>query len=116
VTLTAVAAEEGGLEGPGLEVSAAAAETGSSRERVEACMRGGAPIGEAFAIHFNAHYLLDAVTAAASTKVVLKTNEPLKPAVVTPAGEPPGARMLVLIMPMRNPAAESPKGKSTPAA
>jgi DNA polymerase III sliding clamp (beta) subunit (PCNA family) len=121
VTLTALTPEEGGLMGPGIEVTAAAAETGSSRERVDASMKGGAPIEEGFSIHFNPDYLLDAVTAAASTKVLLKANDPLKPAIVAPAGDPPGesrpeARVLVLIQPMRNPAAEAKKGKATPAA
>lgn len=98
------------LEGGELAVSARSAEIGEATEKI------GMTVDTEFAAAFNGAYLRDGVKVCAGTapSVVMKFNDPLKPAVLQPApGQDPegGPELTYLIMPMRDQDAEKQSAK-----
>ena len=101
------------LEGGELAVSSKSAEIGEATERL------GMAVDTEFAAAFNGAYLHDGVRICSGTapSVVMKFNDPLKPAVLQPApGQDPegGPELTYLIMPLRDQDAE--KQSAEPAA
>lgn len=84
---------EPGAEGPGrVEVSATAAETGSSEIPVDASIEG-----EAMEIAFNVRFLMDVLSAMSAPSIALETSGPSAPGVLKPVGRDD---FLHVIMPM----------------
>lgn len=96
---------DGTLEGGTLEVACEGSELGSATERL------GVEVSEAFTAQFNGEYLAAGLRAVGEAKVSFRFDDPLKPAVIVPAGhggDANGASGLeYLIMPMRGPDGEA---------
>lgn len=104
---------EGSLEGEVLEVSAHNRETGAGAETLSIESSEGGQDGEGeFSTSFNPDYLSDAIKhATGGEELVLSFNEAMKPAVVRGARDGDGGG-LYLIMPMRDPYAQSEEKKA----
>ena len=102
-----------------LELRAESSEIGAARERVPVLGSTGSSAEAGIEMSFRPDYLADGLRLHADCKrVVLKTNDPLRPAILAPGPGGDGSRQtLYLIMPMRGPNASStPAPKQEPPA
>lgn len=99
-----------------LELSAESSEIGAAREVVPVAGATGSCAERGMEMSFKPDYLADGLKLHADSKeVVLKVNDPLKPAIITPGEGGDGSRQTqYLIMPMRNPNAASPAQSPAP--
>ncbi|MDP9477666.1 MAG: DNA polymerase III subunit beta [Actinomycetota bacterium] len=110
-----------GTLGDALDLHAESSEIGTARERVPVVGAKGTCAEVGIEVSFKPDYLADGLRLHADSKeVVLKVNEPLKPAILAPGSGGDGSRRtFYLIMPMRNPnvsSTERPAPKEEPAA
>lgn len=94
-----------------LELRAESSEIGAARERVPVTGSTGSSAEAGLEMSFRPDYLADGLRLHADCKqVVLKTNDPLKPAILAPGPGGDGSRQtLYLLMPMRRPNASPEK-------
>ena len=103
------------LMGDELVVAGASQEVGAAREVIsftnedsrEGQAGNDSPDPEEFIVAFNPQYLFDSVSTAGTEDILFKFNEPMKPAMIFPAGQDDDApEVRMLLMPMRDQYAE----------
>lgn len=95
---------EGATLEKALTIEAASSEVGEAREAVAATGASGSMDESGIKMAFNPDYLSAGLAVQDADELALKVNEPLKPAVITAAGESgESGEVTYLIMPMRDP-------------